>query len=371
MRQPRVVFLTSIMAPHRIAAFDALAADPQLDVEYVYLAETDPSRAWKTHEHEMRFRYRTLRERWRVRRPFSYVHVTSGLMSLLRDQRPDVLVAGGWDQVAYLQAYGLRKVLGYRFLFWVESNLRDRRRETRVLRRAKRRLIEGADGLVVPGTAAYEYVTSLGAPVDRVWIAPNAVDNERYRSRMVDRDQRRGPVQVLFVGRLDSGKGVLTLLDAWSLMRHDAELTIVGDGPLRERLAARVAGSPMPPVQVLGHLERDEVADRYASADIFFFPSLSDAWGLVLNEAMASGLPLVVSSAPGAVEDVVHDGRNGFVVSPLDAAGFANAIGRLAANPGLRSQMGRESSSIIRGFEPHAWATGMRTAILDVLNRAD
>jgi glycosyltransferase involved in cell wall biosynthesis len=370
MRQPRVVILTSIMAPHRIAAFSALAAEPDLDVVYVYLAETDPSRAWETYEQEMRFRYRKLRERWRVRRPFSYVHVTSGLVRMLRDLRPDVLVAGGWDQIAYLQAYGLRKVLGYKLLFWVESNLRDRRPEARVLRRAKRRLIEGADGLVVPGTAACEYVTSLGAPGDRVWMAPNAVDNERYRSRSMDREHRRGPVQVLFVGRLDSGKGVLTLLDAWSLVPSGAELTIVGDGPLRERLAARVARSPMPPVRVLGHLERDEIADRYANADIFVFPSLSDAWGLVLNEAMASGLPLVVSSAPGAVEDLVNDGRNGFVVAPLDAAGFANAIGRLATDTDLRARMGAESSSVIRGFEPLDWATGMRTAILHVLNRA-
>jgi glycosyltransferase involved in cell wall biosynthesis len=221
--------------------------------------------------------------------------------------------------------------------------------------------------VVVPGTASRDYVVALGTPIDRIWVAPNTVDNERYRRRVVDRAGRAGPVRLLFVGRLDSGKGVLTLLDAWGLAAADSELTIVGDGPLRERLDTRVACSTMPPVRMLGHLERDDLADRYAEADVFVFPSLSDAWGLVLNEAMAAGLPVVTSSAPGAVDDMVHDGRNGFVVPPLDSAGLAGAIATLTADPGLRLRMGTESSSIIRGFEPEVWAAGMREAVLGVL----
>jgi glycosyltransferase involved in cell wall biosynthesis len=370
MRHPRVVVLTSIMAPHRIASFNALASDPDLDVDFVYLARTDPSRAWETHEHEMRFRHRVLHERWAIRRGPSYLHLTTGLFGALRELRPDVLVVGGWDQAAYLEAYGLRDLLGCRFLWWIESNLRDRRPSGSSIRRLKRGLIAGVDGVVVPGTASRQYARALGAPDDSIWSAPNAVDNARYRAREVDRASRHATPQMLFVGRLESEKGLLTLLDAWSAIDVPGELTIVGSGSLRDRVAERVATATMPPVRLVGHQQRDDLVDRYAEADAFVFPSVSDPWGLVLNEAMAAGLPVVASSAAGAVADLVEHGRNGLVVVPWDAGALATALSSLLAEPSERLKMGRESAAIIERFTPEAWAAGMRRAVLGVLERA-
>ena len=370
MRRPRVVILTSIMAPHRIAAFNALAADPDLDVEFVYLAHTDPGRHWDTHEDEMRFRHHVLRERGRIRRGSAYLHVTTGLIRVLRELRPDVLVVGGWDQIAYLEAFALRDILRCSFLWWVESNLRDRRPGASTIRRVKRRLIAGVDGVVVPGKASRDYARALGARADAVWVAPNAVDNQRYRSTSTDRSDRIGAVRVLFVGRLESEKGVLTLLDAWSALDAPAELSIVGTGSLRDRIAERVTTAAMPPVRLLGHQSRDELADRYAASDVFVFPSVSDPWGLVLNEAMAAGLPVVASSAAGAVADLVEHGRNGWVVEPWDAGALRDALSALIVDPSKRLRMGEESSAIIDGFTPGAWAKGMRDAVLGVLGKA-
>jgi glycosyltransferase involved in cell wall biosynthesis len=370
MRHPRVVILTSIMAPHRIAAFNELAADPDLDVVFVYLAETDPSRLWDPHREEIRFRYRVLRERWRFRRGPSYAHLTTGLVPVLRELRPDVVVAGGWDQLAYLQAYALRDVLRCEFLWWVESNLRDRRTAASITLRAKRRLVAGVDGVVVPGRASRDYAVSLGAPPDRIWRAPNAVDNERYRRTDRDRSARKGPARVLFVGRLESEKGVLTLLDAWSAVPPESELTIVGDGSLRDRLAERIATASMPPVRMLGHLERDELVDRYAASDVFVFPSVSDPWGLVVNEAMASGLPVVASSAAGAVSDLLEHGVNGVVVGPWEPAQLSQSLATLVTDRRLRLEMGERSESIIEGFTPRAWAAGLKEAVEATLGRA-
>ena len=370
MRKPRVVVLTSIMAPHRIAAFNALAADPDLDVSFVYLARTDPSREWHAHEDEMRFRHHLLHERGRIRRGPAYVHFSTGLLSALRETRPDVLVVGGWDQVANLEAYGLRDLLRCRFIWWIESNLRDRRPVSSLIHRAKMRFIASADGVVVPGVSSREYVSALGAPPDSIWLAPNAVDNHRYRGRAGDRSMRSGPVRVLFVGRLESEKGVLTLLDAWAAVPMSSELTIVGTGSLRARIAERVATTAMRPVKLLGHQGRDDLADHYAGADIFVLPSVSDPWGLVLNEAMAAGLPVVASSAAGAVAELVEHGRNGFVVEPWDAGALWHSLSALITDPAERIRMGGESSAMIDAFTPAAWAEGMREAILGVLRAA-
>jgi glycosyltransferase involved in cell wall biosynthesis len=175
---------------------------------------------------------------------------------------------------------------------------------------------------------------------------------------------------VLFVGRLESEKGVLTLLDAWTAVSRSSELTIVGTGSLRPRIAQRVATTDMCPVRLLGHQGSDDLADRYAEADIFVFPSVSDPWGLVLNEAMAAGLPVVASSAAGAVADLVQHGRNGFVVDPWDAGALRDSLSELIEDPAQRVRMGRESSTMIEAFSPEAWANGMREAVVGVLGRA-
>lgn len=369
MEPVRATILTSIMAPHRISLFNALAAVEDVDLTVVYLARSDPSRRWAAYEREIRFRHRVLREHARIRRGEAFVHVSSGLFGALRSARPQVLVAGGWDQLAHHEAHVLRRSLGTRFLWWVESNQRDRRPEWASLRRLKRLLIGTADGVVVPGRASAGYLRALGARSDRVWIAPNTVDNDFYRSRATERRGRVGPVRFLFAGRLESVKGVACLLDAWSRVPGDVELAIAGWGSLDVAVHERVAAAAMPPVRTLGHLDREQLARAYAEADVFVFPSVSDPWGLVLNEAMASGLPVIASSAPGGVDDLVTHGDNGLVVPPFDPGALADAMSALAADPARRLAMSERSSSMIRAFEPEDWADGMRRALLAVTAR--
>jgi glycosyltransferase involved in cell wall biosynthesis len=364
MQPVRTTILTSIMAPHRIALFNALANMPELDLTVVYLAQTDPSRHWAANEREMAYRHSVLREHMRFRRGESFIHVTSGLLSELRHSKPEVIVGGGWDQIAYHEARLLRDAVHARFLWWVESNLRDRRLESQTLRRLKHRLVANVDGVVVPGRASLHYVEALGARSDRVWVAPNAVDNDFFLARAGDRDGRTGPVRFLFVGRLESSKGVAYLLDAWSRVRSDAELLVVGSGSLDAPARLRVANAHMPRVRFLGHLDRDELAAAYADADVFVFPSVSDPWGLVVNEAMASGLPIVASSAPGAIDDLVGDGDNGYVVPPFDPSALTDAMQDLAGDETRRRQMGDRSRARIGHSAPIDWAQGMRQAVL-------
>jgi glycosyltransferase involved in cell wall biosynthesis len=145
-------------------------------------------------------------------------------------------------------------------------------------------------------------------------------------------------------------------------MPAGVRLTLVGSGSLSGALEERLRLTAMPPVEVAGHRERDDLASVYADADVFVFPSVSDPWGLVVNEAMASGLPVIVTRAPGAVDDLVVDGQNGRVVSPFDPDALKTAMTELATNSDLRLAMGRRSAERIEAFEPRDWAAGMRDA---------
>ena len=359
----RVVILTSIMAPHRIAPFNALASLPDIDLTVIYLAVTDPTRNWDTYAAEMGFRHVVLREHVRWRRGEAFVHLSSGLAAALRRAQPHVIVVGGWDQPSYLEAFLLGAIRRVPVIWWAESTLRDRRMSGGLAARAKAWLVSRAAVVVVPGVAARDYLVSMGAEPDHIWVAPNAVDNDVYRAASRSRENRRGPVRFLFVGRLESAKGILYLLDAWSGLRVPGYLTIAGDGPLAGRIARRVATTSLPPVELVGHLDRARLAGIYGEADVFVFPSVSDPWGLVLNEAMASGLPLITTDPPGAVDDLVTDGDNGLVVPPFASEGLLRAMDRLAADRTLRLSMGRRSAERIRAFEPSAWADGVVGAV--------
>jgi glycosyltransferase involved in cell wall biosynthesis len=142
---------------------------------------------------------------------------------------------------------------------------------------------------------------------------------------------------VLYVGRLSHEKNLDALACAFSSLRgKDAHLVIVGDGPARERLAHALSGRP---VTFTGYLRGEELATAYASADVFAFPSLTETFGQVALEAMASGLPVVAFDAEG-VCDLVSDDRTGYLIPPGDVAGFAGALRALVAAPELRWRLG-------------------------------
>lgn len=359
----RVVILTSIMAPHRIAPFNTLASLPDIDLTVIYLAVTDPTRNWDTYAAEIDFRHIVLREHTRWRRGEAFVHLSSGLAAALRRAQPQVIVVGGWDQPSYLEAFLLGAIRRIPVIWWAESTLRDRRMSGDLAARMKAWLVIRAAVSVVPGAAAQDYLVSMGADPGRIWVAPNAVDNDVYRAASRPRENRHGPVRFLFVGRLESAKGILYLLDAWSRLRVPGHLTIVGEGPLAGRIARRVATMSLPSVELVGHLDRARLAEMYGDADVFVFPSVSDPWGLVLNEAMASGLPLITTDLPGAVDDLVTDGDNGLVVPTSTSEGLLRAMDRLAGDRALRLSMGRRSAERIRAFEPGVWADGIAGAV--------
>jgi glycosyltransferase involved in cell wall biosynthesis len=185
--------------------------------------------------------------------------------------------------------------------------------------------------------------------VDHVHFAPDAAPAVREGSEAAGpaRARRPGPLRVLYVGRVELLKGVPYLLEAMKRLRGAAvELAVVGGvahdlEPLLRRFDdARI--SYRPPVS------RAELPAVYRAADVLVFPSLNDAFGLVMLEAMACGLPVIATDHSGAV-DVIRDGVDGFVVPARDPAAIAARLEPLIADPSLAAEMGRLARQRIAG----------------------
>jgi glycosyltransferase involved in cell wall biosynthesis len=175
-----------------------------------------------------------------------------------------------------------------------------------------------------------------GRGVDTTLFSPERRSQELRRELLAG-----GDTLALSVGRVSDEKRLDVLLDAMVALEQQQpglRLVVAGDGPARERLAHRAPAT----VRFLGERHGEELAELYASADLFCFPSTTDTFGQVLLEAGASGLPLIAACAGGAPE-LVADGESGRLVAPDDPVAFAEAIRALAGSLSLRRSYGREA----------------------------
>jgi glycosyltransferase involved in cell wall biosynthesis len=204
----------------------------------------------------------------------------------------------------------------------------------------------------------------------------DAVDNDHFcagadkaRARAVEVRSARGlPARYLLAcGRFMAKKNFHGLIDAFAdaIARQDTghDLVILGDGPERARLEETSRNRGMERrIHLPGFRSYDALPDYYGLADGFAHVATSEQWGLVVNEAAASGLPLVVSRPTGAAA-LVHEARNGFLVDPDNRAEVSQALDRLmGASRESREEMGKESRRIVDDWGPRRFAQGLKEA---------
>ena len=228
------------------------------------------------------------------------------------------------------------------------------------------------------------YFRRYGMPEERLFPARYCVDNDFFRRAAAELRPRRvelrrrfgiaadGPV-VLYSGKLVPRKDPLTLIEAFARIRAERSCTLllVGDGELGSDAEALVASKGVPNVHFAGFLNQSDIPSAYAAADVFVLPSRhSETWGLVVNEAMNFGLPVVVSDKVGCAEDLVAPGRNGFVFPAGDSEALADALRALVGYAERRAQFGERSRELVGRYSLEACADGVIAACRAAAGRA-
>jgi len=373
----RLVIITEIIAPYRIPVFNALAQHNGIDLHVIFLAETDPTqRQWLVYKDEIHFSYEVL-PAWRQRIGRHSFLLNWGAETALRRASPDFIVCGGYNYIASWRSMLWARRNRVRFGLWAESTTRDSRNSYALIEFLKTRFLRGCNAFVVPGKSSIEYLRSYGVPKEMIFTAPNAVDTQFFarRAEVIRAEAARHrqalrlpPRFFLFAGRLVPEKGIFDLLRAYGELspelRKNMGLVFVGDGPARSALFQHAAAINPGSIHFASFSQREELATYYALADVFIFPTHTDPWGLVVNEAMACGLPVICSDAAGCAADLVENGWNGRIFAAGDVGQLARAMNELASNAELRSLMGRRSRDRIEQYSPEAWAAGLAGAVL-------
>jgi glycosyltransferase involved in cell wall biosynthesis len=352
----RVSVVSPEPTPYRAPLFDRIAQRGEVDLSVIYAARSVAHRAWTVepkHRHtflrgvDLPGAERVLRHQYPV---------TPGIVRQLRDAQPDVVVVSGWSTFASQTAIAWSRAHRVPYVVLVESHdLEVRSAWRRALKSAVvPRIVGAAANVLVVGSAARTSVAARGATSVRFFA--NTIDVVAWakRAEQLERSRADEDVVVLSVARLAPEKGLDDLLRAVAEAGDPRlRLVVAGDGPQRQALIELSAGLGVR-LTLLGHVSEAELAQTYVDADVFGLLSRHEPWGVAVNEAAASGLPLVLSNHVGAAPDLLRDGENGFLVPAGDVSAAAAALERLAGDAALRGKLGKRSRELVGGwgYEP-------------------
>ncbi len=383
-RRLKVAVITANPTPYRTPFFAQVARREDLDLKVFFLTRASATRPWHVQlegfEHEFLGEFSIPvggKDRARYR-------MNPGIISRLARGKFDAVVIAGYNhfttQAAILYCTAARKP----WCLMSESHIR---KERSVLKTALKNvflkgLLSKMGAAMVTGTLAAQYMESLGVPADAIFIVANTPDVERLKMVSGELSESREKIReglgvsgkrvVLFVGRLLREKGLSILFDAYGKVKdamEGAALLVAGDGPMRGECERRIRDEGLADVSFLGFVDQRNLPEVYVAADVFVLPSLVEPWGVVVNEAMACGLPVVLSDRVGASADLVEEGGNGFVVGTGDARALSEAVLEVLADEKRRAGMGARSREIIAGWDYATSARNFAAAVACAVRR--
>jgi glycosyltransferase involved in cell wall biosynthesis len=337
VRPVRVLYWFNQPTPY-VARFNAAVERPELDFHAVFSEVRQPDRSWDVDESTWKFPARYL---GRIKVP----------LKELRRLRPDVFVLeyDRWN-LALGAIAGLATAQRVAFRVLPSFDAWSKRTWWREI--GKNVLFKAIDGAKVPGPDGTALAGRYGLPEERIAVVTQSVNTARYgRSRDMPaamRRRRRAELGLtgcvfIFVGRIWAGKGLDELFRAYRQVRgtrDDVSLLVAGDGVDYERYSGRESATPG--VRFAGFIQPADLPEWYGLCDVLVFPTHGDPNGLVVEEALVSGLPVIVSDAAGDIKTRVPD-PVGCVFPVGDVSALAGAM-RSLADPAIREPMARRAA---------------------------
>ena len=374
----RVAILVGVPTPYREPFFERLARSADYDIQVLYCRDHQPGQQWRLGApvYPARYLKNLAPERWHGRLLVGAINPS--VWRELRAFRPDAVIIYGYNTATTLLA--ILWVIRHRIpmLMRTDSNVLADPGKAPLTLALKRLLLSWltrrVSAFLSIGTMNSQYWQFYGATPEKIFLARYAVDNERFQiqadhyrvSRQTIRDENgwRQRYLLLYVGRLVGFKRVDVLIEALrrlSTKRSDIGLVIVGNGPERERLGRLAQG--MPYVYFAGFQDQSDLPKYYAVADVFVLPSKWEPWGLVVNEAMASGLPVIATRKVGSARDLIVEGENGYLVPENDPVALASAIDRACESEQRLLLLGEKARCTVQSWSYDSTLAGFHNAL--------
>jgi glycosyltransferase involved in cell wall biosynthesis len=365
---PNILFALHRIGPYHHSRFAAIPEDLQLHV-----LETRP----QSIEYPWAFKPDAL---YKIYQLSGHLHTEADpplailrqqLIALLDRVQPQVIASVGWDDNAYLALLVLAHQRQIPMVIVTDSRQRDKRRSAGK-EWIKQQLLRGYSSAIVSGHESRGYLTDLGFPPSAIAQPWDVVDNVFFSNAA--RNSFSSQPHFLCVSRLVYKKNHFGLLKSYATYQRQGGLwglQFVGSGPLEPAIRAQIADLPNPhDVYLFPFCQLEQLGHFYGRASAFVLASTTDQWGLVVNEAMAVGLPSIVSRACGCATDLIEHNVSGWSFDPTETSALCDLMHEAEhQTPPKRKAMQLAAKQRLQAFTPDAFAAGLKQAVKHAIAR--
>lgn len=349
----RVLFLTNIPSPYRVDFFNHLGKLCDLVVLYERKAAKDRDSKWISNQ------AKNFKEVYLAGSKIT----TDGALCLevvkwLDKDRFDVFIVGGYSTPTGMLATWLLKMKKIPFVLNSDGGLI--KEDNKLKYKIKKYFISSAAWWLSTGEVTNKYLEYYGADRKSIFTYPltSIEDKDIIKQRLskIEKQNIRrelniaGETIALSVGQFIHRKGYDLLIEAWRNVSADVHLMIIGSGPEEEKLKALIHSYNLKNINIIGFKDKQELKKYYLAADLFILPTREDIWGLVVNEAMAYGLPIITTNKCVAGVELVKNDENGVIIESDNVEMLSKQINRVLGDKLLIESMGNKSLQIIKKF---------------------
>lgn len=352
---PRTAIVTNIPAPYRSRVFSLLPSD---GFHVIYCARKEPNRDWKlpalSHSHEF------LKERIQDKGDgFNFWHNNPDVWSALQRQKPEVVVTTGFNPT-HLYAFLWAKLHRARHVCMTDGTIESESSLGWLHRMIRHLVFKGSDAFVAASQKGLALYRSYGLPKERIFQSHLCADNALFSAHVAESER---PFDVMFSGQLHERKLPFLFVDVCGeVLRRRGRCTalVLGTGPLRDEVMHRLTALGVE-VTYPGFVQQAELPAWYSRARVLLFTTRMDPWGVVANEALAAGTPVICTPHAGVADELVVDGETGFVC-PAETTAWADAAVRLLDDAELWARFSRAGRALVAKYNYQAASDGVQAA---------
>jgi glycosyltransferase involved in cell wall biosynthesis len=356
--QTSVAVLTNFIPPYRISFFEALQANLQ-HLKLFISVSMEKNRQWPVEWGNLDVKIQktvTIPIFWRHPSGFKEelsLHFPIDTIPQLIQFHPDVIVSVEMGfrtlQAVIYRLFSPRT----RLIFWEAISEHTEKGRGFFRLQLRRFLIRFADAVWVNGASGERYILKLGVDQHKIVHVPYTIDSQPFVNQKPSVANQ--VLRLLLVGQLVERKGILPFLSAlrpWAELHpeQNLEIWLLGEGPLRQVIEDfKLPGNVR--LKLLGHVSYQDLPGIYAQASLLVFPTLADEWGIVVNEAMAAGLPVLGSIYSQAVEEMVQQDVTGWIFHTDNPAEMASMLEKAVSTPPcVLGEMGQKARQRVAEF---------------------
>jgi len=349
----KILYLTNLPSPYRVDFFNELGKKSSLTVLFERRHANDREKDWIS-ENVVNFEAIFLKG------------INIGMdgafcptvVNWLKRRKYDVFVIGGYSTPTGMLAIQALKIKKIPFFLNIDGGMIKEDKFFNL--HVKRYLIGSAKWWLSSGESTNSYLKHYGADLDKTYIYPfTSLKKKDIFEKPALRKQKqelrkalelKDTKTIISVGRFIDGKGFETLIKSWPSVDEPCQLIIIGGGPKKDSYLELISKMKIDNIIVRDFVDKEKLKEYYRASDLFVFSTESDVWGLVINEAMASGLPIISTDRCVAAVELVQNGENGYIVPVNEGDTMVERINSILSDEKLQHNMGIKNIKIINNY---------------------